>query len=108
MTGTLGFKDRNGDELDRIPESGELSTSIELESGGIGGSGTVLTDVFLALYDSRGMMLSVQSWNVAVSEINTVFMQTISIPDKVHVASVKLIVLSEDMTPIVGVGALTI
>ena len=55
----------------------------------------------LAFYSQSGMMVKVEMWEVDISQVNNLlFTRTIEIPKNVSVGKVKLLILSDDMVPL--------
>ena len=70
------------------------------------GNTAVMVDVFVAVYDRQGLMVDLECWNVALSNVGTVFMRDIPIPPNVEVGRIKTMILSEDMIPLTAASAL--
>ena len=62
-------------------------------------------DIFLVIYDSHGMMVDLQSWEVDLSNPLS-FIRTTPIPQGVDASYVKFIMLSSNLTPLTAAQAL--
>ena len=70
--------------------------------------GTNIANVFLVVYNRFGAMVSLDSWEIMLSNMNTTpFSEKIRIPRQIDVGSIKLIVASDRMLPIMLPTALT-
>ena len=70
--------------------------------------GTDIANVFLVVYNRFGAMVSLDSWEIMLSNMNTTpFSEKIRIPRQIDVGSIKLIVASDRMLPIMLPTALT-
>ena len=56
---------------------------------------------FCAVYDRDGMMVSIQAWDVDVSDVRNIrFMGRVSVPEGVSVGEIKVMVLSDGLSPL--------
>ena len=62
-------------------------------------------DIFLVIYDSQGMMIDLQSWEVDLSQPLS-FIRTTPIPQDKDASYVKFIMLSSNLTPLTAAQAL--
>ena len=92
------------DSADHVSDDSEVTANVELE--GAADELGVLVNVYLVVYNRRGAMSSMDTWEVEVSNMGTAFMQTIRIPRNVDVGAVKLIILSDDNVPLMMSGLL--
>ena len=64
-----------------------------------------IVEVFLAVYDSQGMMIDLKSWELDMSQ-PAKFVQTYAIPQNKNAAYVKMMILSESLMPLAAVQEL--
>ena len=108
LSGELAFKNSGtGDDVTTLPANTDgLSASVALDAVPTLENGAAIVDVFLAVYDREGMMVSLDTWNVALSNMDSVFLHGIRIPPNVEVGEIKIMILSENLTPIMAAGSL--
>ncbi len=108
LSGSVTFLDASDgtelDSADHVSDGSEVTANVELE--GAADELGVLVNVYLVVYNRRGAMSSMDTWEVEVSNMGTAFMQTIRIPRNVDVGAVKLIILSDDNVPLMMSGLL--
>ena len=62
---------------------------------------------FCVLYDSDGLMVHLQSWEVDVSDTRNIrFTGSVRIPEGTQVSEIKIIVLSDELVPLQAAGTL--
>ena len=62
---------------------------------------------FYAVYDADGLMVHLQTWEIDVSDPRNIrFMGNVRIPAGVAVSEIKIMVLSDELTPLQAAGAL--
>ena len=108
LNGSVSFlSGTDGEELDsaaHVSDNSEVTANVELE--GAAEELGVIVNVYLVVYNRRGAMTSMDTWEVEVSNMGTAFMQSITIPRNVDVGSIKLIILSDDNVPLMMSGLL--
>ena len=92
------------ESAEALGSAGEAELSITLEDAPED-AGT-LVNVYLAIYNRRGALAGLESWEVEISAMGTAFMQNVRIPRDVEVGAVKILVLSDDMVPLMAAGGL--
>ena len=114
LSGSVTFTNENQEEITNLQGGTEgISATFSLDAftpdtpseNGFGAT-TVIVDVFLAVYDRQDMMVDLQVWNAPLTNMASVFMQSLRIPQDVEVGSIKLMILSEDMTPMMAANEL--
>ena len=66
-----------------------------------------VANVFLAIYDEEGMMVSLDVWEISLSDLqHLAFMQTVRVPSNIQVSAVKTMILSDELTPLMAAAAL--
>ncbi len=93
---------------EELSEGGEVETSISIEdkNGTLGTSASASASVYLALYGRDGYMISVECWKVDLSDPCFMFTKVISIPLDEEIGSIKIMVLSEAMVPLMAASEL--
>ena len=64
--------------------------------------------IFVVVYNRAGCMVSVESWEVDLSDPSFLFTRMIRIPDNAEVGAIKILGMSEDMVPLMkacGIGS---
>ena len=102
VTLTLTLRDSSGEavSMDDLRESVEIKPEVTIADAEL-----KTADIFLVIYDSTGMMVSLQSWEVDLSKPLS-FIRTTPIPQGVDASYVKFIMLSSSLTPLVAAQAL--
>ena len=90
--------------LTSLPD-GSMETSISIYNDETE-SQTQLTsaNLYLVVYDRNGRMVSADHWTVDLTDPMLLFTQTLRIPDGVEVGSIKVMLLSDEMTPLMCVN----
>ena len=106
VTLTLKLRDSSGKAvtMDDMRKGAEIAPEITVEDDAPE-SELKTADIFLVIYDSQGMMLSLQQWEVDLSNPLS-FIRTTPIPQGRDASSVKFIMLSSDLTPLTVAQAL--
>ncbi len=107
LTGEIVFTDTNGNDINRVAEEGEenadeINVGISIDDSSLNSYDQVITtvNVMLVIYNRRGAMSDLQQWEIDLSDISALmFMQRVTIPRNVDVGAVKVIIVSEDNTP---------
>ena len=99
VTLTLKLRDSSGKEvvMDDLRESVEIVPEVKTED--TPESDLKTADIFLVIYDSKGMMISLQQWEVDLTNPLS-FIQTTPIPQDADASYVKFIMLSSSLTPL--------
>ncbi len=106
LRGTVSFE-AGGETVTaaaEIRDREEFTANVELEAAPEQ-AGTMV-NVYLAIYNRRGAMVSLDTWEVEISNLGVAFMQTVRIPRNVDVGAVKLILLSDGNLPMMTAGIL--
>jgi hypothetical protein len=106
LRGTVSFE-AGGETVTaaaEIRDREEFTANVELEAAPEQ-AGTMV-NVYLAIYNRRGAMVSLDTWEVEISNLGVAFMQTVRIPRNVDVGAVKLIILSDGNLPMMTAGIL--
>ncbi len=106
LSGTVNFA--SGGEAvtaaEEMRDREEFTANVELEAAPE--QAGIMVNVYLAIYNRRGAMASLDTWEVEISNLGVAFMQTIRIPRNVDVGAVKLIILSDGNLPMMTAGIL--
>ena len=70
-------------------------------------NGSVLANLFIAIYDRQGLMVDLRMWETTISNAGSVFMREIAIPPNVEVGNIKVMILSDDLVPLMAANALS-
>ena len=108
LTGTVTFSSGGADVATLPANASKVAATFELdpyepERGG----GATLVNLFIAVYDRDGMMTDLNVWETALSNAGSVFMREVAIPPNVEVGKIKVMILSEDMIPLMAVNSLS-
>ena len=104
LYGEVMFTDSSGKLTDPGKTSDVLEASVSIYNDAADGTAEqTFANLYLAIYDRNGMMVSVDSWRVDISDPMYLFTQTVNIPKGVEVGSVKVMLLSDDMVPLIEV-----
>lgn len=105
-TPLVSFTDETGQEVTSVEELRGSTLSANMAMNTLAEQ-YQFADVFLAIYDRTDMMISLNSWEVDLSNpLELMFMQTVQIPPNAEVGSIKLMILSEELTPIMAANQL--
>ena len=63
-------------------------------------------NLYLAIYDREKRMVSVDTWKVDISDPMFLFTRTITIPEDIEVGSIKIMLLSDQMIPLMAASEL--
>ena len=109
LTGDITFQNSSGSEISDLQGKAEdLSVNFSLDpySQASAQSGDLLNstvDIFIACYDRQGLMVNLRTWNVELrNAAGVAFVQNLLIPPGMEVAKIQVMILSEDLTPIIA------
>ena len=106
VTLTLKLRDSSGKAvtMDDLRDGAEIAPEVTVAQA-VPESELKTADIFLVIYDSQGMMIDLQSWEVDLSNPLS-FIQTHAIPQGRDASYVKFIMLSSNLTPLTAAQAL--
>ena len=99
-TPLVSFTDANGQEVNSVEElqGSTLSANVALNTLA---EEFQSAEVFLAVYDRAGMMVSLNSWEVNLSNPQELlFIRSVEIPQNAEVGRVKLMILNDALAPV--------
>ena len=100
---TLRDSSGNAVTMSGLRDGAEIKPEITVENASE--SEWKTADIFLVIYDSQGMMIDLQSWEVDLSQPLS-FIRTAPIPQNRDASYVKFIMLSSNLTPLTAAQAL--
>lgn len=104
FTGSDGKDIRNANDIKAGAEIEASLTLDDVDEESLGKE--TIANLFLALYNRHGMMIRVESWMVDLSDPAFAFIQKINIPQNVEVGAIKIMVLSDQMVPLMAASEL--
>jgi len=110
LTGEISLQDENGNAIEALQAGqDQINVSFALnpytpDASQSNGALTAMADVYLALYDEDGLMLDLQHWNIELKNVWLAFSQVKQVPPEIkgRVDKIKIMILSEDMTPMMA------
>ncbi|MBQ9521358.1 MAG: leucine-rich repeat protein [Oscillospiraceae bacterium] len=114
LTGEISLQDGNGNAIDALQDGqDQINVSFALDpytpdAAQSNGALTAMADVYLVLYDDEGYMLDIQTWNIELKNVWLAFSQVKQVPPEIKgkIDKIKIMILSEDMTPIMAASEL--
>ena len=109
LTGSVTFSS-GGTEISSgsaIPSgTSKVSATFDMDPYQPEQGASVMVNVFAAVYDRDGFMVDLEMWETLLSNAGSVFMRDIDIPPNVQVGRIKIMILSDDLTPLMAQSAL--
>ena len=109
LSGTVTYTTGSGktaETVTDIEETDQVEVSATFDDSEISGMRETTANVYLAIYDRDGRMVSVDTWKVDLSDPAFMFIRTITIPEDVEVGAIKIMVLSDAMVPLMAAAEL--
>ena len=95
---SVHFRNAGGESVANLDNQRTIRPDISLVDPDAPG-GMEIVNLFLAFYDENDMMVSLESWEVDISNpLNIVWLQTLEIPDEAE--SMTVMVLSDELAPL--------
>ena len=94
------------DAIDKNVDNGEIEVNMTVDSGKVSELRETTANVYLVVYNRDGRMESVDTWKVDLADPAFAFIQTIKIPQGVEVGAIKIMVLSDQMVPLMAANEL--
>ncbi len=106
VSGEVVYTAANGNDIKNVSQAkGEIGVSIGDCTLNAGAQET-FANVYLAIYDQSNRMVSVDTWRVNLSDPAFMFIQTIKIPQNIQVGAIKIMLLSDQMVPLMAANEL--
>ena len=114
LTGEIALQDGDGNVIGSTKEAlrdgqNQINVSFALDPyTQSNGALTAMADVYLVLYDDKGLMLDLQHWNIELKNAWFAFSQVKQVPPAIKgkIDKIKIMILSEDMTPVMAASEL--
>ena len=109
LSGTVTYTTESGKTAEKvtdIAEADQVEVSATFDDSEISSMRETTANVYLAIYDRDGRMVSVDTWKVDLSDPAFMFIRTITIPEDVEVGAIKIMVLSDAMVPLMAAAEL--
>lgn len=110
VSGTVTYSTVSGDETSVSKLASQPATQIEasmsIDETTTGALRETTANVYLVIYDRDLRMVDVETWKVDLSDPAFMFIHTINIPQNLEVGAIKIMVLSEQMTPLMAASEL--
>lgn len=94
------------DAIDKNVDNDEIEVNMTVDSGKVSELRETTANVYLVVYNRDGRMESVDTWKVDLADPAFAFIQTIKIPQGVEVGAIKIMVLSDQMVPLMAANEL--
>ena len=111
LTGQILYTGENGNSLSNVDNLAghEITANIVIDPPDQKNAADMLVtaNVFLCVYDENGLMCSLNTWEIDLSDIqHLMFMQTVRVPDNIRVSEIKTMILSDELTPLIAASEL--
>lgn len=111
LTGQILYTGENGNSLSSVDNLAghEITANIVIDPPDQKNAADMLVtaNVFLCVYDENGLMCSLNTWEIDLSDIqHLMFMQTVRVPDNIRVSEIKTMILSDELTPLIAASEL--
>ena len=103
---TVTYTKEDGSSVDTIGDAETIEANITFDDAEAEALRESSANVYLALYDRFGRMMTVDAWKVDLTDLTFAFVQTINIPTNIEIGAIKIMVLSDAMVPLMAASEL--